>query len=240
MHPSEQDPCGKMFIRAGSLVDHVEKNECPGINIAHFDRFRAVHALREHLLSTLSHDDDGGVSHSTTQTATETTGGVALEHDQEQYIATWPSLAPEPILSHQNRSKVEDRSRRHPEQPSTDSNKTTLLLGAAASSSSFAESVVLMQGIVGEHEDKGKAKAPAWAGASSAAQSLFPEPMQKNMQAALAEMLTGTPQQEPIHKFSNGQPVDAANPDSRQYNPGAFRNILGSYQCPYPGCTSVK
>ena len=253
MHPNQQDiccpGCGKIFIRAGSLVDHLEKNECPGITIAHFDRYRTVHALREQFLSALSHDEEDGVSHTTDQTATETTGGVALERDQEHYMTAWPSVSREPIPSHQNGSKVEDQSRRRPVKLSASTNKKTLLSGVAGSSASSAESKLLTQDIVSLREDKGKwkahindgkAKAPAWAEASCAAQTFFAEPERRNKQKALAEMLIGMPQEAQISHFSNGQPLDAANPDSRHYNPSTFRNALGKYICPYPGCLSVK
>ena len=253
MHPNQQDiscpGCGKGFIRAGSLVDHLEKNECPGITIAHFDRYRTVHALREQFITTLSRDDDDGVSsYVRAQTATETTGGVMLERDEEHYAAAWPSLAPEPIPNPMSGSKEEILSRHRPGNLSAGTKKDTLLSGVTGTLSDFTESVRTTQGIIPleqngkwkEHIDDRKAKSSASARESSAAKTSFPDTTERNVHNALADMLIGTPQESTISRFSNGEPVDAANPDSRHYNPGAFKNFLGCYKCPYPHCSSVK
>lgn len=83
MHAHEQNikcrGCGKVFLKAGALLSHIEKNQCPGINRAQFETHRAMVAIRMDNMSNANNRDENPVSFATSTVGDSLGGGVRLD-----------------------------------------------------------------------------------------------------------------------------------------------------------------
>jgi len=266
MHPNPQNlhcpGCGEKFIRAGSLIDHIEKNTCKSISIDQFDRYRAVHAIREAHISTLEDDcvddEDVSIMDDTASLAQTNMGGVDLElggdhlgSGEDEHIdgVQFPTLAPKVVLP----------PRMGPDGPKP---QALSIRAAPAKGLSYADrakanldqaKVNLTSAALAAAQTKmdsppGQRKFPAWTIPEPGATALFPENQDRyidpnkprDVQEILTRMLVGQQRDSPGLKFLNGLTVDAIDPKSPKFNPDGFIDALGRWKCPYPGCGFVE
>ncbi|MCJ1478882.1 hypothetical protein MMC13_007566 [Lambiella insularis] len=256
MHPNPQDlncpGCSAKFIRAGSLIDHIEKNKCISISVQQFERYRAVNALRDAHLSALEGDEEDDVDAPFIGSeATDTVGGVEIPFEKEEdYVVSFPSLAPAAKKTGNEPNTIG----RPPLAVGVD---TTANVSTLHSGKSLYPEASDRKGASGRKSDdplvlpKEQEKTSAWTNSASASKKLFPKSQKQEMQQAvdpngqgapryshqaLADMVTGSASFSPGLCFANGEPVEAINPQSPHFNPEAFRDVLGRYKCPYPRC----
>jgi len=269
MHPNPQDincpGCGEKFIRAGSLIDHIEKNTCKNITIDQFQRYRAVHAIREATISTLrtefAEDEDCPVVEDAESVTDTISGGVTLEPEEDhlgpgedEVQFKYPTLAPNIVPTVQRPGPGGPRPQPVSVQAAplkgfsyADKAKANLppaIPIAAPPTATKPKNVphILMDSPPGEM------KFPAWTRPGPDAKMLFPASMPRDISAnrprdvqeIMTRMLVGQERPSPGLRFLNGQSVEAINPASKEFNPDGFIDPLGRWKCPYPGCGSVR
>lgn len=256
MHPNPQDlvcpGCSDRFIRAGSLIDHIEKSKCSRISIEQFERYRAVNAIREAHLTTLADEDDDVGIRFVGSEVTNSVGGVDIPPDKKaDYEESFPSLIPASKPAGNDIGTL-DRVR----SPLTSVHDIVAIVSPLHSVEDLHLGIGEGNSALDVMKDpsiqpNAQEKHPAWTRAGSASKTLFPEPNKQDVpqikdlkgQATprysnhdLADMVTGSVSSSPGLCFANGEPVEAINPQSSQFNPEAFKDVLGRYKCPYPRC----
>lgn len=268
MHPNPQDlhcpGCGEKFIRAGSLIDHIEKNTCRSISIDQFERYRAVHAIREAHLSTLNGreetEDEDVPLMDDTESMTETSiGGVTLEPetdhfgpDDDEREVQYPTLAPNAVPTPQfgpgGPSALPLPTSTATGKGKSYADKAKANLESATPSEAPSTPVTSKKVIqVSMDSPPGERKFPAWTTQAPGTRILFPENKSRELdpnkpqdvQEMMTRMLVGQVKSSPGLKFLNGQSVEAINPQSPEFNPDGFIDPLGRWKCPYPGCGLV-
>jgi len=263
MHPNPQNlycpGCGENFIRAGSLIDHIEKNTCKSISIDQFERYRAVHAIKEAHISTLSddyvEDEDVPIMDDTASLAETSIGGVDLKSedhlgpDEEEDAFQFPTLAPHvvpvPCMGPGGPMPQVLPVRAAPPKGLSYADKAKANLDQAKvnlTSAALAAAQIKMD------SPPGQRKFPAWTTPEPGATALFPENKDRyidpskprDVQEIITRMLVGQQRASPVLKFMNGLTVDAIDPTSPKFNPDGFIDPLGRWKCPYPGCGLVE
>ena len=236
MHPNPQDlscpGCGAKFVRAGSLIDHIEKSKCLRISVDQFERYRAVNAIKNAHLTSLEFDEDGESLFAEAE-ATESVGGVDLVTENGEDEDSISSL-----------SNAIDAAVIQDQEPS--SSKATEEFPALGASTPRSTA-----GALPPRQSGPRVKIPAWSTPGSTSHKVFVAASKQNPEDAkqfsesgtarysrpvLVDMTTGSVPVRPGLTFSNGQPVEAIDPTSANYNPDAFKTILDTWKCPYPKC----
>ncbi|MCJ1393171.1 hypothetical protein MMC18_006043 [Xylographa bjoerkii] len=262
MHPNPQDlscpGCGAKFVRAGSLIDHIEKNKCIRISVDQFERYRATHAIKNAQLTALEFDEDeeglfailpdtesvGGVDRVTEDgeggdelaSLTDATNTVATQDDEHSSSRTTMAA----ILAGQV-DAIEGTSIGYTGR-SLNTEDFPALGGSTVRKTAKAPTAT---------QAGPQAKIPAWSTPGSTSHKVIVETAKLNSKKAkqnsqsgttryshpvLTDMTTGSVPIKSGLTFSNGQPVEAIDPTSPNYNPDAFKTILDTWKCPYPRC----
>ena len=224
-HPTEQKipcpGCNEVFIRAGGLVNHIEKDLCSKITKQHFQRSRAMQALVVAHMSSLGvpEEDDslldlgeadmggssGGVLISQEALVPENAGGT--------FAASFPALA-------SNKKAESDASQKDTE---TQQDAASIEGGGT--------------GVWGQETSK-----TLFPEAKPSDQYPDVEKLSRNItkqrytNEKLAELVLGKSDTVSNLRLPNGASVEAIDPQSPKYDPEAFKNVLGRYVCPHANC----
>ncbi|MCJ1466960.1 hypothetical protein MMC07_005582 [Pseudocyphellaria aurata] len=83
MHAHEQNitcrGCGKVFLKGAALLNHIEQNQCPGIDKTDFETQRAMMAIAMHNISNSENNDDDALSFPSSTAGDSQGGGVRLD-----------------------------------------------------------------------------------------------------------------------------------------------------------------
>ena len=225
LHPTEQKipcpGCNEVFIRAGGLVNHIEKDLCSKITKQHFQRSRAMQALVVAHMSSLGvpEEDDslldlgeadiggspGGVPISQEVLVPENAGGT--------FAASFPALA-----STKKAESEMDQKENEDEQPVAPvPGAETGVWGQETAKALFPEAKPSDQYPDVEKLSRNITK-------------------QRYTHDKLAELVLGKSDTVSNLRLPNGASLEAIDPKSPKYDPEAFKNVLGRYVCPHANC----
>lgn len=233
-HAAEQNlhcvGCGEVFVRAGGLMDHFERNRCTRIKFGEFEKRRAMKEMIMAQMASQAAERPGPVSLAS-EGGSEDGGGVALnvssllDSFEDDSDVDYPTLAPH----------------------SSETLSATVAVPTIIQVSAWPELGVPRR--ENENADTRDVNAivskplqptetredstAAWVGHSSA--TLFPNAPQTpalNWTTTIAE------------SSANARPLDdpqivlqsTMDPNSSRFNPYQFRNAIGMFKCPYPKC----
>ena len=227
-HPTEQKipcpGCSEVFIRAGGLINHIEKDLCSKITKQHFHRSRAMQALVVSHMSSLGmpEEDESLLDLGETDIDGSPGGGVLLSQEAlvpENAGSTFATSFPALASTKKAESKVDQEAGNR--QP------TTHVQGGVGGGS----------GVWGKETAK-----MLFPEAKLSDQYPDVEKLSRNVirqrftNDKLAELVLGKADTISNLRLPNGATLEAIDPKSHKYDPEAFKNVLGSYVCPHANC----
>ena len=266
MHPNPQDlncpGCGAGFVRAGSLIDHIEKNKCMRISVDQFERYRASHAIKNAQLTSLGIDEDDESIFAVAPDA-ESVEGVDLvtdNGDDADELRSLTTATNELVVQELEHGRsIKTMASVLASQADANGGTSIRHLSTSLHSEDFPPLVDGTARKTAEAPASTQAgpqiKIPAWSTPGSTSHKVFvetakhnPKNAKQNIQSGttryshpvLTDMTTGSVPTKSGLTFSNGEPVDAIDPASPNYNPDAFKTIIDTWKCPYPRCGYVR
>ncbi|MCJ1376943.1 hypothetical protein MMC17_000033 [Xylographa soralifera] len=261
MHPNPQDlscpGCGAKFVRAGSLIDHIEKNKCMRISVDQFERYRASHAIKNAQLTSLGIDEDEETLFTVVPDA-ESVGGVDLvteNGEDEDELGSLTIATNEVAIQESEHGSRTTMASVLASQADANGCPSIRRMSISLQSEEFpalgGASERKTAGALASTQAGPKIKIPAWSTPGSTSHKVIVETAKHNPRntkqniptgttryshPVLTDMTTGSVQTKSGLTFSNGEPVEAIDPTSPNYNPDAFKTVLGTWKCPYPRC----
>ncbi|MCJ1431324.1 hypothetical protein MMC27_000675 [Xylographa pallens] len=262
MHPNPQDlscpGCGANFVRAGSLIDHIEKNKCMRISVDQFERYRASHAIKNAQLTSLGIDEDEETIFAVAPDA-ESVGGVDLvteNGEDEDELGSLTTATNEVVIQESEHGKSRTTMASVlASQSDANGDTSNPHLSTSLHSDEFPPlgdgTVRKTAGALASTQAGPQIKIPAWSTPGSTSHKVIvetakhnPKNAKQNIQSGttryshpvLTDMTTGSVPTKSGLTFSNGEPVEAIDPTSPNYNPDAFKTIIDTWKCPYPRC----
>lgn len=222
-----------MFVRAGGLMDHFERNRCTRIKFAEFEKRRAMKEMIMAQMAGQAAERPATASMaSESGDPSEDDGGVALnmssllDNFEDDSNVDYPTLAPHPSgsVSSPIAAVTSPRTSAWPE----------LVASERDTASKDSENRIPVAS--GDHQapNPQEESISAWGGRSSS--TLFPNapqtPAPLNWAATITESVASPrPRDDPQIVLES-----TMDPNSPRFNPFQFRNAIGMFRCPYPKC----
>ena len=239
MHPQKQNlkcpGCGEKFVTGGALVAHIEGNRCKSITKAQFARVKALQAIfgivasqeefsegPQSVLDAPSHSSQPPPSSSLTTTFHPNGGPAQAIESTSQSIQAEASALISPttpnVLPHTT----------HASQVVQEQGETSHT--ARSGADVIVESPIRQVSLQGPQNHQKYAIGDISGHGKDSAREL----------QRLSRIMFGGKNTISALGNQDGSPFLEADPFSRSYRPGMFRNILGKYVCPHGGCKYVS
>ena len=224
-HPTEQKipcpGCNEVFIRAGGLVNHIEKDLCSKITKQHFQRSRAMQALVVAHMSSLGvpEEDDSLLDLGDTDIG-GSPGGVPISQEvlvPENAGGTFAASFPALTSTKKAESEVGQRETETSQPAAPVQGGGSSVWGQETAKTLFPEAKPSDQYPDVEKLSRNITK-------------------QRYTNDKLAELVLGKSDTVSNLRLPNGATLEAIDPKSPKYDPEAFKNVLGRYVCPHANC----
>ncbi|MCJ1229729.1 hypothetical protein MMC12_006399 [Toensbergia leucococca] len=216
--------CGEIFVRAGGLVNHIEKNTCPFITSKMFWDRRGEKEIYMHQLSQLANDTESLLG-AESEAGDSVSGGVPLDRssiidkDDEDYASVFPTLTARSEVGGENTNVAIAESVNE----SSDSDATE-------TQDQFDDTEGKDQVIEGLETMSIKTPPKAWASAKLSSSTLFPN-------APKTPALNWNAPIEAPRVYLPQTGTEYGRISTMVWNPyNCFNSVTNTFKCPHPKC----
>ena len=210
-------------------MDHIERDQCTGISSDEFETSRAKQAYRLGRISALivTEDDRSEGVIDTEPGCAPVESALAFDDipqdDEEAFRLAFPALRSPDVPDETFEKKV-------PKAP-VDIAKAVREVPKASGPASQS-----LKNVGSTVSERGRISTDTPAFSAKIAAEFFEEARKYNLPADIHGLALNDKSNVPILKDHAGNILDTTSPS---FNPERFRNVIGKYKCPYPGCGRV-